>query len=102
MQPSNKRVFADSEFEKAGAIVTEDLGDASVIFGLKQVGDSERGSERGCGSTLRGVVQVPVGDLLPERTYVFFSHTIKVLLPPRMGPLSLGRHTRHKRRICRY
>jgi len=56
VQPSNKRVFADSEFEKAGAVLTEDLNDASVIFGVKQV---------------------PINDLLPERTYVFFSHTIK-------------------------
>eukprot|EP00658_Telonema_sp_P-2_P023046 TRINITY_DN1922_c0_g2_i2.p1 TRINITY_DN1922_c0_g2~~TRINITY_DN1922_c0_g2_i2.p1 ORF type:complete len:604 (-),score=184.90 TRINITY_DN1922_c0_g2_i2:138-1949(-) len=56
VQPSKKRVFADAEFEAAGAIVTEDLSDASVIFGVKQV---------------------PVGDLLDERTYVFFSHTIK-------------------------
>eukprot|EP00656_Telonema_subtile_P047495 TRINITY_DN545_c0_g1_i1.p1 TRINITY_DN545_c0_g1~~TRINITY_DN545_c0_g1_i1.p1 ORF type:complete len:1029 (-),score=352.60 TRINITY_DN545_c0_g1_i1:354-3440(-) len=56
VQPSKKRVFADSEFVKAGAIVTEDLSNASVIFGVKQV---------------------PVADLLADRTYVFFSHTIK-------------------------
>ena len=56
VQPSNRRVFTDGEYAAAGATVTDDLGGASVIFGVKQV---------------------PVENLLPERTYVFFSHVIK-------------------------
>lgn len=56
VQPSNRRVFSDSEFEAAGAEITSDLSDASTIFGVKQV---------------------PISNLLPDRTYVFFSHVIK-------------------------
>ena len=56
VQPSNRRVFQNSEYEKAGAVITDDLSDASVIFGVKQI---------------------PIEELLPERTYVFFSHVIK-------------------------
>jgi alpha-aminoadipic semialdehyde synthase len=56
VQPSDRRVFTNSEYEKAGATITEDLSPASVIFGVKQI---------------------PVEKLLPERTYVFFSHVIK-------------------------
>lgn len=40
----------------AGANIREDISDASVIFGVKQV---------------------PVDSLIPGKTYCFFSHTIK-------------------------
>lgn len=40
----------------AGAIVQEDISEASVIFGVKQV---------------------PIEALIPEKTFCFFSHTIK-------------------------
>lgn len=40
----------------AGAVVTEDISEASVIFGVKQV---------------------QIADLIPGKTYCFFSHTIK-------------------------
>lgn len=40
----------------AGAIIQEDISSASVIFGVKQV---------------------PVDALIPDKTYCFFSHTIK-------------------------
>lgn len=40
----------------AGAIIQEDISSASVIFGVKQV---------------------PVESLIPDKTYCFFSHTIK-------------------------
>ena len=36
--------------------MNEDLSEAKVVFGVKQV---------------------PIDNLLPDRTYVFFSHTIK-------------------------
>lgn len=74
VQPSNLRVFPDAEYTKvraavaavddapphgrvqAGAIVQEDLSPASTVLGVKEV---------------------PIAKLLPGRTYVFFSHTIK-------------------------
>lgn len=40
----------------SGAIIQEDISEASVIFGVKQV---------------------PVDSLIPGKTYCFFSHTIK-------------------------
>ena len=44
------------EYAAAGALIQEDLSDASLILGVKQV---------------------PVDFLLPNKTYAFFSHTIK-------------------------
>ena len=56
VQPSGRRVFPDSAFEAAGALITEDLTPASTILAVKEV---------------------PEDLLIPNRTYVFFSHTIK-------------------------
>ncbi len=56
VQPSKSRVFTDKEFEDAGACISADLDGCSVILGVKQV---------------------PVDRLLPGKTYMFFSHTIK-------------------------
>jgi alpha-aminoadipic semialdehyde synthase len=56
VEPSARRVFTDEEYARAGAEITPDLSPAGTIFGVKQV---------------------PVANLLPDRTYVFFSHTIK-------------------------
>ena len=56
VQPCDRRVFSNVEYEKAGAALREDLGEAAAIFGVKQV---------------------PNHDLLPGRAYMFFSHTIK-------------------------
>lgn len=56
VQPSTRRCFDDQEYVDVGAELNEDLSEASVIFGVKQV---------------------PVKSLLPDRTFVFFSHTIK-------------------------
>lgn len=44
------------EYINAGATINDDLSEAPVIVGVKQV---------------------PIDSLLPEKTYVFFSHTIK-------------------------
>lgn len=41
---------------EAGAMIREDISDASVIFGVKQI---------------------PIDALIPGKTYCFFSHTIK-------------------------
>lgn len=59
VQPSTTRCFTDDEFEDAGATIQEDISDASVIFGVKQV---------------------PVENVLKDKTYFFFSHTIKAQL----------------------
>ncbi|GLD99985.1 hypothetical protein PINS_up008713 [Pythium insidiosum] len=56
IQPSNSRIFPDEQYALAGATVSDDLSAANVIVGVKQV---------------------PVEKLLPEKTYMFFSHTIK-------------------------
>ena len=51
-----KRAFKDSEYRKAGAIISEDLTPTDVIFGLKEISRSK---------------------ILPEKAYLFFSHTHK-------------------------
>lgn len=56
MQPSNRRAYPLQAYLNAGAVIQEDISDAPVIIGVKQV---------------------PVDALLPNKTYVFFSHTIK-------------------------
>ena len=44
------------EYAQAGAHIQEDLSDASLILGVKQV---------------------PIDCLMPDKTYAFFSHVIK-------------------------
>lgn len=56
VQTSDKRVFTDQEFLRAGARVAEDLSDCKVIFGVKEV---------------------PETAFEQSKTYVFFSHVIK-------------------------
>ncbi|KAI9017090.1 Saccharopine dehydrogenase-domain-containing protein [Gaertneriomyces semiglobifer] len=56
VQPSTKRVVPDEKYAQAGAIVTEDLSVADVIVGVKEV---------------------PVEQLIDNKTYLFFSHTHK-------------------------
>ncbi|EDO38256.1 predicted protein [Nematostella vectensis] len=56
VQPSTRRAYTMDEYERAGAVITEDLSPASLIIGVKAV---------------------PVDLLLPNKTYAFFSHTIK-------------------------
>jgi alpha-aminoadipic semialdehyde synthase len=56
VQPSTARVFSDEQYVRAGATLSEDLAPASVIVGVKQV---------------------PEPALLADKTYLFFSHTIK-------------------------
>eukprot|EP01101_Sappina_pedata_P003285 TRINITY_DN1351_c0_g2_i1.p1 TRINITY_DN1351_c0_g2~~TRINITY_DN1351_c0_g2_i1.p1 ORF type:complete len:927 (-),score=420.65 TRINITY_DN1351_c0_g2_i1:79-2859(-) len=56
LQPSTLRIFPDNAYKQAGAYISEDLEPASLILGVKEV---------------------PIDRLLPERTYCFFSHTIK-------------------------
>ncbi|XP_011497903.1 PREDICTED: alpha-aminoadipic semialdehyde synthase, mitochondrial [Ceratosolen solmsi marchali] len=56
VQPSNRRAYQTSKYLAAGASIQEDISSASVIFGVKQV---------------------PIDQLIPNKTYCFFSHTIK-------------------------
>ena len=56
VQPSNRRAYPAQSYQAAGALLQEDISPASVIFGVKQV---------------------PVDQLLSNKTYCFFSHTIK-------------------------
>jgi len=54
--PSLIRCFSDAEYDEAGITLTQDLSDCDVLLGVKEV---------------------PIDQLLPDKTYLFFSHTIK-------------------------
>eukprot|EP00730_Choanoeca_flexa_P003065 TRINITY_DN11276_c0_g1_i10.p1 TRINITY_DN11276_c0_g1~~TRINITY_DN11276_c0_g1_i10.p1 ORF type:complete len:896 (+),score=206.23 TRINITY_DN11276_c0_g1_i10:79-2766(+) len=56
VQPSPMRVFTDEQYASAGAVIREDLSDVNTILAVKEV---------------------PIDELLPNKTYVCFSHTIK-------------------------
>src|ERR1044071_6186393 len=56
VQSSPQRCFADREYESAGAEVREDMSDCDILLGIKEV---------------------PVSQLIPGKTYLFFSHTRK-------------------------
>ncbi len=56
VQHSNHRCFLEEEYEEFGAASTEDLSICDILMGVKEV---------------------PIQDLIPEKTYLFFSHTIK-------------------------
>jgi len=57
VQHSTTRCFPDSDYQKAGIEVKEDLSECAVLFGIKEV---------------------PVDMLLAGKTYLFFSHTRKM------------------------
>ncbi len=56
VQPSPIRKFTDQEYLDLGIILQEDLSDCDVLIGVKEV---------------------PKKDLIPHKTYFYFSHTIK-------------------------
>uniref|UniRef100_A0A023GM86 Putative lysine-ketoglutarate reductase/saccharopine dehydrogenase n=1 Tax=Amblyomma triste TaxID=251400 RepID=A0A023GM86_AMBTT len=56
VQPSNRRAYPMQAYVNAGAEAREDISDVPVIIGVKQV---------------------PIDQLHPNKTYAFFSHTIK-------------------------
>jgi alpha-aminoadipic semialdehyde synthase len=56
IQPSARRVFHDKEYVRAGATVSNELSDANVILGVKEI---------------------PTESLQRGAAYVFFSHVIK-------------------------
>ena len=56
VQTSANRCFSDKEYSMAGVEVTEDMGSCDILFGIKEV---------------------PADQLIPGKTYLFFSHTRK-------------------------
>ena len=56
VQPSENRCFSDQEYQDAGIALQEDLADCDVLLGVKEV---------------------KIDKLIPNKTYFFFSHTIK-------------------------
>ncbi len=56
VESSEIRCFSDEEYREAGILVTEDISETDFLFGIKEV---------------------PVSQLIPGKTYLFFSHTIK-------------------------
>jgi alpha-aminoadipic semialdehyde synthase len=56
VQSSERRIYSDDEFRRAGLTVVESLEACPVVVGLKEI---------------------PVEALQPDKVYVFFSHTIK-------------------------
>jgi saccharopine dehydrogenase (NAD+, L-lysine forming) len=56
VQPSPIRCFQDREYREHGIYFQEDLSDCDILLGVKEV---------------------PIEKLIPGKTYLFFSHTIK-------------------------
>ncbi len=56
VEPSNDRCFRDVEYERAGVEVSGDMKQCDILFGIKEV---------------------PVPQLIEDKTYLFFSHTKK-------------------------
>ncbi len=55
-QSSDARCYADKEYQNAGIEIVEDVSQCDILFGVKEV---------------------KIERLLPGKTYLFFSHTIK-------------------------
>ena len=56
VEPSEIRAFTDQEYESVGITVSSDLSKCAILFGVKEV---------------------PMAQLIPNKTYFFFSHTYK-------------------------
>ena len=56
VESSDIRIFSDAQYKSMGITVTDDVSDCDVLFGVKEV---------------------PVENLIPNKAYFFFSHTIK-------------------------
>lgn len=56
VESSDIRVFKDDEYRNMGIEVSDDISDSDVFFGVKEV---------------------PIENLIPNKSYFFFSHTIK-------------------------
>ncbi len=56
VESSDIRIFTDEDYQKAGFEVVKDVSDCDVLLGVKEV---------------------PVENLIPNKKYFYFSHTIK-------------------------
>lgn len=56
IESSDIRIFTDEEYKNQGFEIVSDVSDCDVLFGVKEV---------------------PVDNLIPNKKYFFFSHTIK-------------------------
>ncbi len=56
ISPSPHRCYSDEEYENAGIKLNENLNDCDFLLGIKEI---------------------PVSELMPGKTYLFFSHTVK-------------------------
>jgi alanine dehydrogenase len=56
VESSDIRIFSDVQYKSMGITITDDVSDCDVLFGVKEV---------------------PVENLIPNKAYFFFSHTIK-------------------------
>ena len=56
VERSDIRIFSDEQYKNLGIEITDDLSDCDVLFGVKEV---------------------PVENLIANKSYFFFSHTIK-------------------------
>lgn len=56
VEPSPNRCFTDAEYEAAGITLTSDMSSCDILLGIKEV---------------------PIPQLIPGKTYLFFSHTKK-------------------------
>ncbi len=56
VQNAPNRCFADQEYADAGIELTDDLSNCDILLGIKEV---------------------PIDQLIPDKTYLFFSHTKK-------------------------
>ncbi len=59
IEPATNRIYRDSEYQNVGAIVTTDLADCNIIFGVKEI---------------------PTSYIQPKQTYCFFPIQLKVNL----------------------
>lgn len=57
VQPSPFRAYTDEEYKAEGITLKEDLSDCDILIGIKEV---------------------PIDNLIANKTYLFFSHTIKM------------------------
>jgi alanine dehydrogenase len=56
VESSDSRIFSDIQYQSLGITITDDVSGCDVLFGVKEV---------------------PVENLIPDKSYFFFSHTIK-------------------------
>ncbi|TDE03513.1 NAD(P)-dependent oxidoreductase [Flavobacterium hiemivividum] len=56
VESSDIRIFTDEQYKELGIEISNDISDCDVLFGVKEV---------------------PIDSLIPDKSYFFFSHTLK-------------------------